>query len=110
MVLGTTETGQIIISASLLSDMNRREATISKRKLRSSYVTSIISISLVLFIIGIMGLFLLNANKISRHVKENIGFTVILDNNIREVDMIRIQIEPLSAKTGMKVCIAILIY
>ncbi|MCK9206851.1 MAG: permease-like cell division protein FtsX [Salinivirgaceae bacterium] len=71
--------------------MNRREATISKRKLRSSYVTSIISISLVLFIIGIMGLFLLNANKISRHVKENIGFTVILENNIREVDMIRIQ-------------------
>jgi len=38
-----------------------------------------------------MGLFLLNANKISRHVKENIGFTVILENNIREVDMIRIQ-------------------
>ncbi len=71
--------------------MSRWEQKISKRKLRSSYLTSIISISLVLFIVGIMGLLLLNGQKLSRHVKENIGFTVILENTIREVDMIRLQ-------------------
>lgn len=71
--------------------MGTREQKVSKRKLRSSYLTSIFSISLVLLLIGIIGLLLLNAQKLSRHVKENIGFTVILKDNIREVDMIRLQ-------------------
>ncbi len=71
--------------------MSGREQKISKRKLRSSYLTSIISISLVLLLIGIVGLLILNARKLSRHVKENIGFTVILQDNIREVEMIRLQ-------------------
>lgn len=71
--------------------MSVREQKISKRKLRSSYLTSIFSISLVLLLIGIIGLLLLNAQKLSRHVKENIGFTVILNDNIREVEMIRLQ-------------------
>jgi cell division transport system permease protein len=34
---------------------------------------------------------LLNARKISRHVKENIGFTVFLHDGVKEVDMIRLQ-------------------
>lgn len=71
--------------------MSKREQRIAKRKLRSSYLTSIISISLMLFVIGIVGLLVLNARKLSRHVKENIGFTVILEDKIREVDMIRLQ-------------------
>ncbi len=71
--------------------MGQRGQKISKRKLRSSYLTSIISISLVLLLIGLIGLLLLNAQKLSRHVKENIGFSVILEDNIREVDMIRLQ-------------------
>ncbi|MDA3891296.1 MAG: permease-like cell division protein FtsX [Salinivirgaceae bacterium] len=71
--------------------MSVREQKVSKRKLRSSYLTSIFSISLVLLLIGIIGLMLLNAQKLSRHVKENIGFSVILEDNIREVEMIRLQ-------------------
>ena len=71
--------------------MSQRQQKIPKRKLRSSYMTSIISISLVLLLIGLIGLLLLNAQKLSHHVKENIGFSVILNDNIREVDMIRLQ-------------------
>jgi len=71
--------------------MNKREQKISKRKLRSSYLTSIISISLVLLVIGVIGLLVLNAQKLSKHVKENIGFSIILKDNIREVEMIRLQ-------------------
>ena len=71
--------------------MSKREQRIARRKLRSSYLTSIISISLMLFVIGIVGLLVLNASKLSRHVRENIGFTVILEDQIREVDMIRLQ-------------------
>ncbi len=62
-----------------------------KNKLRSSYSTSIISISLVLFMIGLIGLMLLNANRLSDYVKENIGFSVILKDNLKEIEIIRLQ-------------------
>jgi len=71
--------------------MRKKDAGISKRRLRSSYLTSIISISLVLFLLGLIGLLLLNARKVSDHVKENIGFSIVLEENIREVDIIRLQ-------------------
>jgi len=41
--------------------------------------------------LGLMGLLILNAKKLSNHVKENVGFSVILKNDIKEVDMIRLQ-------------------
>lgn len=71
--------------------MKKQEQKLSRRKLRSSYFTSIISISLVLFAVGLVGLLLLNARKLSNHVKENIGFSVILNKQIKEVEMIRLQ-------------------
>jgi len=71
--------------------MKKRESGISRSRLRSSYLTSIISISLVLFLLGLIGLLLLNAKKLSDHVKENIGFSIFLKENIREVDIIRLQ-------------------
>ena len=55
--------------------------------MRSSYLTTIISISLVLFVIGLVGLLILNAHKISRHVKENICITVFLNNNLKDIEM-----------------------
>ena len=76
---------------SYFGSMKKKESSISKGKLRSSYLTSIISISLVLFLLGLIGLLLLNAKKISDHVKENIGFSILLKENIREVDIIRLQ-------------------
>jgi len=41
------------------------------------------SISLVLFMLGMLGLILLNAKQISNHVKENIGFSIILNEGIK---------------------------
>lgn len=71
--------------------MSKKEATITKRRLRSSYITSIISISLVLFLLGLLGLLVLNAKRLSDYVKENIGFSVILKENVKEVDVILLQ-------------------
>jgi cell division transport system permease protein len=71
--------------------MNRTEHKINRRKLRSSYFTSTISVALVLLIVGLVGLLVLNARLLSRHVKENIGFSVILHDGIKEVDMIRLK-------------------
>lgn len=71
--------------------MQKVDNRITKRRLRSSYITSIVSISLVLFLLGLIGLLLLNTRKISDYVKENLKFTVYLKDNIREVDILRIQ-------------------
>ena len=69
----------------------KKESKVVKRRLRSSYFVSIISISLLLFIVGLMGLLVLNARNLSEYVKENISFSVILDEDVKEVDIIRIQ-------------------
>ncbi len=68
-----------------------KESKIVKRRLRSSYFISIISIALLLFMVGLMGLLILNARNLSEYVKENIGFSVILEEDVKEVDIIRIQ-------------------
>ena len=69
----------------------KKDAQITRRRLRSSYLTSIISISLVLFMLGLLGLLVLNANSLSKYVKENIGFSVFLKDNVKEVDVIQLQ-------------------
>ncbi|RUT78749.1 cell division protein FtsX [Ancylomarina longa] len=63
----------------------------TKRRLRSSYITSVISISLVLFMLGLMGLLILNAQQLSNYVKENIGVSIILKKNVKEVEIRRLQ-------------------
>jgi cell division transport system permease protein len=81
--------------------MKKKETRISKRRLRSSYFTSIISISLVLLLLGLLGILLLNARRLSDFVKENIGFTIILNENVKEVDILRLQ-KTLDAKVYVK--------
>ncbi len=71
--------------------MGKKESAVTKRRLRSSYVTSIISITLVLFMLGVLGLLILNAKRLSDYVKENIGFSIILKENVKEVDVILLQ-------------------
>ncbi len=62
-----------------------------KRRLRSSYATSIISISLLLFVIGLVGLLILNAKKVSDYVKENIAFNIILNEGTEKEEATKIQ-------------------
>ena len=67
--------------------MGNKENQISKRKLTSSYLTSLISISLVLFLLGVVGFLVLNAQSLSNYVKENISINIELKDNIREADI-----------------------
>jgi cell division transport system permease protein len=71
--------------------MARKENRANQRRLRSSYLTSVISISLVLFLIGIVGLLIINGRNISNKVRENIGFNVILKENVKEADIYQLQ-------------------
>jgi cell division transport system permease protein len=74
--------------------MKSKENRVLQRRLRSSYITSVISISLVLFMLGLLVILILNARKISDTVKENIGFTIILKENIKEADISAASEEP----------------
>lgn len=67
--------------------MSIQENQIVKRRLTSSYLTTVISISLVLFLLGIVGFLILNVKNLSQNVKENIGFNIELKDNIREADI-----------------------
>jgi cell division transport system permease protein len=67
--------------------MGIKENQITRRRLTSSYLTSLISISLVLFLLGVVGFLILNAQSLSNYVKENIGVNIELKDNIREADI-----------------------
>ncbi len=76
----------------------------AKRRARSSAISTVIGISLVLFMLGILSVLLLNAQKLSSSVKENIEIQVYLDDAIKEVDVMRIKkeldAEPFTKHTG----------
>ena len=62
-----------------------------RRRLTASYLTSVVSIALVLFMVGLVGILLLNTKKLSDYVKENVGISIYLNNDIREVDVFSLQ-------------------
>ena len=53
-----------------------------KRRLKSSYFSVVISIALVLFMIGVLGMLLLKSNKIVAHFKEKVAITVFLRDQV----------------------------
>lgn len=57
----------------------------------NSRLTSIISIALVLFLLGLVFLIGLLGNKLSVYVKENMSFSIILKDNQKEADIKKIQ-------------------
>lgn len=62
-----------------------------KSKIFKSYLTSTVSISMVLFLIGLLGVVLLNAEQLAKYVRENIGVTLVLKDDVKETDIIELQ-------------------
>lgn len=62
-----------------------------KRKLISSYFSVVLSIGLVLFLLGILGLLVLNTKKMADHFKEQITISVFLKENAKEVEVDQLQ-------------------
>jgi len=58
-----------------------------KRRLRSSYLSVIISIALVLFLVGFLGVILLKTSTISNHFKEKVAITIFLNDNAKSNDV-----------------------
>ena len=62
-----------------------------KRKLISSYFSVVLSIGLVLFLLGILGLLVLNTKKMADHFKEQITISVFLKENAKDVEVDQLQ-------------------
>jgi len=58
-----------------------------KRRLISSYFSVVISISLVLFLLGLLGLLVLNTKKVADHFKEQIALTIYLKDTAKDVEI-----------------------
>lgn len=81
--------------------MAKHQEGISKGRLRSSYLTQIVSISLVLFLLGLLGFVLINARELSDYFRESLSFSVMLDEDSREADIRMLQ-KDLDAKHFVK--------
>ena len=62
-----------------------------KRRLISSYFSVVLSIALVLFLLGILGLLVLNAKKLSDNAKENVVLTVFMNESAKQVEIDQLQ-------------------
>ena len=71
--------------------MSRSFEKFQKRRLISSYVSAIVSIGLVLFLLGFLGLILMNSKKVADHFKEHIALTVFLKDDARSVEIEQLQ-------------------
>ena len=60
-------------------------------KVRGAHFLSIISITMVLLMLGIVSLMLFNAKKLSDYAKKNIGFTVFIENNTKPAEINRLE-------------------
>ena len=67
--------------------MTEQVDKITRHRLATSRITTVISISLVLFIAGLLGLIIINARIIADNVRENIGFEIMLSSDISEGEL-----------------------
>lgn len=62
--------------------MSKSFDSFQKRRLQSSYISIVVSISLVLFMMGFLGLVLLKSTKVANHFKEKVVMTLFLNDNV----------------------------
>ncbi|WP_350286390.1 permease-like cell division protein FtsX [uncultured Croceitalea sp.] len=62
-----------------------------RRRLISSYFSVVLSIALVLFLLGILGMLVLNTKKLGDHFKEQITISVFLKDNAKPVEVDQLQ-------------------
>ena len=71
--------------------MANREDRYTRRRYKSSVFTTVVSITLVLLMIGLLALIVLHAGKLSDYVRENIGFMIYLKEDAPQEDVILFQ-------------------
>lgn len=62
-----------------------------KKRIFTSWITSLVSISLVLTMLGFLSIILINGRQLSDYVREKIGFTLVLRDNVKPGDIKKLQ-------------------
>ncbi|HEX2970436.1 MAG TPA: permease-like cell division protein FtsX [Bacteroidales bacterium] len=71
--------------------MKKAEAGYAKSRITGSHFTLIISVSLVLFLLGLLGLVVINARELTDYFRESLTFSIFLDEGAREADIRMLQ-------------------
>lgn len=71
--------------------MSKSFENFQKRKLISSYFSVVLSIGLVLFLMGTLGMLVMNTKKLADHFKEQIAISVFLKDNAKQVEVDQLQ-------------------
>jgi len=64
--------------------MSSRFDSYQKRRLQSSYISVVVSIALVLFMVGVLGLILLKSTKVANYVKEKVAVTLFIKDKVTQ--------------------------
>jgi cell division transport system permease protein len=71
--------------------MEEFEASASAKKTKTIYISTVFGIAMVLCMVGLLGLILVEANSLSRYVKENIVLNIFVDDAAHETDVLQLQ-------------------
>lgn len=71
--------------------MEEFEGSASSKKTKAIYISTVISIALVLLMTGLLGLILVHAKNLSNYVKENIVLNIIVNEGAKEVDILALK-------------------
>lgn len=69
------------------------ERSSNRGRMAGSYFMSLMSIALVLFLLGVFALLMMHAQKLSSYLKENIGFEIVMNSNVSEENILKLQRE-----------------
>ena len=64
--------------------MGKHENKMMRRRLANAYMSSVISISLVLLLVGVAAMLLLNARSVSEYFKENMEISVVMNPDVTD--------------------------
>ena len=67
--------------------MSKSTHRYQRRQVVRSYFGIVFSVSLILFVVGILSILLLNARQVSQHIKEQVVLTIFIDDNAKEVEV-----------------------
>ena len=73
--------------------MGKGDNKLMRRRLVNAYMSSVISISLVLLLVGVACMLLLNAGSVSEFFKENMEVSVIMKPGVSEEEALAFQEE-----------------
>lgn len=71
--------------------MGKQNNKMMRRRLANAYMSSVISISLVLLLVGVAGMLLLNAGSVSDYFKENMEVSVVMKPGVSEDEALAFQ-------------------